>query len=125
MGSKFQTALGFPNGRVTWIKFGLLFLYDREWSKSGGKLKYQSEKSRAISVSRETSYESLHYIISCLVNVNLNESSIKVKFLFYSPEVLAPIEVVNDDDVQIFLCENSVVNTRTSLCVTTEPNSVV
>ncbi|KAK3200582.1 hypothetical protein Dsin_023997 [Dipteronia sinensis] len=43
-----------------------------------------------------------------------------MKFLFNSPEVLAPIEVVNDDDVQIFLCENSIVNTRTSLCVTTE-----
>ncbi|KAK3188578.1 hypothetical protein Dsin_028139 [Dipteronia sinensis] len=101
-------------------KVRFVVLYDGEWSKSGGKFKYQCGKSRAISVSRETSYESLHDIISCLVNVNPNESSIKMKFLFNSLKVLAPIEVVNDDDVQIFLCENSVVKTRTSLCVTTE-----
>ncbi|TXG65845.1 hypothetical protein EZV62_007120 [Acer yangbiense] len=43
-----------------------------------------------------------------------------MKFIFNSTEVLAPFEVVNDDDVQVFLCENSDVNTKTSLCVTTE-----
>ncbi|KAK3194115.1 hypothetical protein Dsin_025425 [Dipteronia sinensis] len=94
------------------VRFAVL--YDEEWSNSGGKYKYHSGKSKVISVSREISYESLHDIISCLVNVNPNESSIKMKFLFNSPEVLASFEVVNDDDVQIFLCENSVVNTRTS-----------
>ncbi|KAK2640917.1 hypothetical protein Ddye_022680 [Dipteronia dyeriana] len=89
-------------------------------SESGGKFKYQSEKSRLISVSRETSYESLEDIIYGLVNVNPNEFSIKMKYLFNSPEVLAPFEVMNDDDVQMFLCENSVVKTQTSLCVITE-----
>ncbi|KAK0597001.1 hypothetical protein LWI29_020858 [Acer saccharum] len=53
-------------------------------------------------------------------SANRNESSIKMKFIFNSPKVLAPFEVVNDDDVQVFLCENSDVNTRTSLCVTVE-----
>ncbi|TXG68877.1 hypothetical protein EZV62_003812 [Acer yangbiense] len=76
--------------------------------------------SKIISVSRETSYESLHDIVSRLVEANPNESSIKMKFIFNSPEVLASFEVVNDDDVQVFLCENSDVNTRTSLCVTVE-----
>ncbi|TXG70431.1 hypothetical protein EZV62_005366 [Acer yangbiense] len=76
--------------------------------------------SKIISVSRETSYESLHDIVSRLVEANPNESSIKMKFIFNSPEVLAPFEVVNDDDVQVFLCDNSDVNTRTSLCVTVE-----
>ncbi|KAK2657870.1 hypothetical protein Ddye_010922, partial [Dipteronia dyeriana] len=82
-----------------------------EWSESGGKFKYQSRKSRLISVSREISYESLQGIISCLINVNPNEFSIKMKYLFNSPEVLALFEVVNDDDVQMFLCENSIVKT--------------
>ncbi|KAK0608389.1 hypothetical protein LWI29_029977 [Acer saccharum] len=68
----------------------------------------------------ETLYESLQDIISRLVNVNPNEFSIKMKCIYNSPEVLAPFEVVNDDDVQVFLCENSVVNKRISLCVTTE-----
>ncbi|KAK3199280.1 hypothetical protein Dsin_022695 [Dipteronia sinensis] len=93
-------------------KVRFVVLYDGEWSKSGGKFKYQSGKSKVNLVSGETSYESLHDIVSRLVNVNSNESSIKMKFMFNSPEVLAPFEVVNDDDVQIFLCENSVVNTR-------------
>ncbi|TXG72688.1 hypothetical protein EZV62_001267 [Acer yangbiense] len=48
----------------------------------------------------ETSYESLHDIVSRLVNVNPNESSIKMKFIYNSPEVSTPFEVVNDDDVQ-------------------------
>ncbi|KAK2640623.1 hypothetical protein Ddye_028418 [Dipteronia dyeriana] len=43
-----------------------------------------------------------------------------MKYLFNLPEVLAPFEVVNDDDLQMFLRENFVVKTRTSLCVTTE-----
>ncbi|KAK2638622.1 hypothetical protein Ddye_026417, partial [Dipteronia dyeriana] len=102
-------------------KVRFVVLYDGEWSQSGGKFKYQSEKSRLISVSREISYESLEDIIFDLINVNPNEFSIKMKYLFNSPEVLAPFEVVNDDDVQMIFCENSVVKTRTSLCVTTVP----
>ncbi|KAK2645743.1 hypothetical protein Ddye_020938 [Dipteronia dyeriana] len=101
-------------------KVRFVVLYDGKLSESGGKFKYQSGKSRLISISRETSYESLQDIISYLVNVNPNEFSIKMKLLFNSPEVLVPFEVVNEDNVQIFLCENSVVNTRTSLCVTME-----
>ncbi|KAK2661877.1 hypothetical protein Ddye_000451 [Dipteronia dyeriana] len=101
-------------------KVRFVVLYDGEWSESGGKFKYQSGKSRLISVSRKTSYESLEDIIYGLDNVNPNEFSIKMKYLFNSPEVLAQFEVVNNDDVQMFLCENSVVKTRTSLCVTTE-----
>ncbi|KAK0605900.1 hypothetical protein LWI29_031961 [Acer saccharum] len=75
---------------------------------------------KVISVPRETSYESLLDIVSRLVEANPSESSIKMKFIFNSLEVLSPIEVLNDDDVQVFLCENSDVNTRTSLCVTIE-----
>ncbi|TXG70652.1 hypothetical protein EZV62_005587 [Acer yangbiense] len=101
-------------------KVQFVVLYGGEWIKSGEKFKYKYGMSKIISVSRETSYESLHYIVSRLVEANPNESSIKMKFIFNSPEVLAPFEVVNDDDVQVFLCENSDVNTRTSLCVTVE-----
>ena len=100
------------------VRFAVL--YGGEWSNNGGKLKYQNGICKVISVSRETSYESLHDIVSRLVEANPTESSIKMKFIFNSPEVLAPIEVLNDDDVQVFLCENSDVNTRTSLCVTIE-----
>ncbi|KAK0603393.1 hypothetical protein LWI29_004484 [Acer saccharum] len=101
-------------------KVRFVVLYGGEWIKSGEKFKYQYKVSKIISVSRETSYESLHDIVSRLVEANPNKSSIKMKFIFNSPEVLAPFEVVNDDDVQVFLCENSDVNTRTSLCVTVE-----
>ncbi|KAK2661769.1 hypothetical protein Ddye_000343 [Dipteronia dyeriana] len=45
----------------------------------------------------ETSYESLEDIISGLINVNPNEFSIKMKYLFNSSEVLALFEVVNDE----------------------------
>ncbi|KAK2649427.1 hypothetical protein Ddye_016916 [Dipteronia dyeriana] len=102
-------------------KVRFVVLYDEEWSESGGKFKYQFGKSRLISVSRETSYESLEDIISGLINVNPNEFFIKMKYLFNSPEVLAPFEVVNYDDVQMFFCENSVVKTQTLLRVTTVP----
>ncbi|TXG73081.1 hypothetical protein EZV62_001660 [Acer yangbiense] len=101
-------------------KVRFVVLYGGEWSNSGGKFKYQTGMSKVILVSRETLYESLHDIVSRLVEANPNESSIKMKFIFNSPEVVAPFEVVNDADVQVFLCENSDVNTRTSLCVTTE-----
>ncbi|TXG69251.1 hypothetical protein EZV62_004186 [Acer yangbiense] len=101
-------------------KVRFVVLYGGEWSNSGGKFKYQYEMSKVISVSRETSYESLHDIVSRLVEANPSESSNKMKFIFNSPEVLAPFEVLNDADVQVFLCENSDVNTRTSLCVTIE-----
>jgi len=101
-------------------KVRFVVLYGGEWINSGEKFKYKSRMSKIISVSRETSYESLHDIVSRLVEANPNECSIKMKFIFNSPEVLAPFEVVNDDDVQVFLCENSDVNTRTSLCVTIE-----
>ncbi|KAK2654784.1 hypothetical protein Ddye_014640, partial [Dipteronia dyeriana] len=90
-------------------KVRFVVLYDGEWSESDEKFKYQSGKSRLILVSRETSYESLKDIIYGLVNVNSNEFSIKIKYFFNSSEVLAPFEVVNDDDVQMFLCKNSVV----------------
>ncbi|KAK2664669.1 hypothetical protein Ddye_003243 [Dipteronia dyeriana] len=101
-------------------KVRFVVLYDGEWIESGGKFKYQSGKSRLILVSRETSYESLEDIIYGLIKVNPNEFSIKMKYLFNSAEVLAPFEVMNDDDVEMFLCENSVVKTRTLLCVTTK-----
>jgi hypothetical protein len=101
-------------------KVRFVVLYGGEWSNNGGKFKYQFGMCKVISVSRETTYQSLHDIISRLVEANPSESSIKMKFIFNSPEVLAPFEVLNDDDVQVFLCENSDVNTRTSLCVTIE-----
>ncbi|KAK0573575.1 hypothetical protein LWI29_034673 [Acer saccharum] len=104
-------------------KVRFVVLYGGEWSNNGGKFKYQYGMYKVISVSRETSYESLLDIVSRLVEVNPSESSIKMKFIFNSPEVLPPIEVLNDDDVQVFLCENSDVNTRTSLCVTIERKS--
>ncbi|KAK0598224.1 hypothetical protein LWI29_032678 [Acer saccharum] len=104
-------------------KVRFVVLYGGEWSNNGGKFKYQYGMYKVISVSRETSYESLLDIVSRLVEVNPSESSMKMKFIFNSPEVLPPIEVLNDDDVQVFLCENSDVNTRTSLCVTIERKS--
>ncbi|TXG72759.1 hypothetical protein EZV62_001338 [Acer yangbiense] len=55
------------------------------------------------SVSRETSYESLLDFVSRLVEANPSESSIKMKFIFNSPKVLAPFEVLNDDDVQYLI----------------------
>ncbi|KAK3192922.1 hypothetical protein Dsin_024232 [Dipteronia sinensis] len=69
------SGLDYLTGCMDKVRF--VVLYDGEWNKSGGKFKYQSGKSRAISVLRETSYESLHDIISCLVNVNPIESFIK------------------------------------------------
>ncbi|TXG74307.1 hypothetical protein EZV62_002886 [Acer yangbiense] len=104
-------------------KVRFVALYGGEWSNSGGKFKYQYGMYKVILVPRETSYESLLDIVSRLVETNPSESSIKMKFIFNSPEVLPPIEVLNDDDVQVFLCENSDVNTRTSLCVTIERKS--
>ena len=95
-------------------KVRFVVLYGGEWSNNGGKFKYQFGMCKVISVSRETTYQSLHDIISRLVEANPSESSIKMKFIFTSPDVLAPFEVLNDDDVQVFLCENSDVNT--SLC---------
>ena len=79
---------------------------------------------KVILVSRETSYKSLHDIVSRLAEAN-SESSIKMKFIFNSPEVLAPFEVLNDDDVQVFLCENSDLNTRIYLCVTIERKRII
>ncbi|KAK0573763.1 hypothetical protein LWI29_013174 [Acer saccharum] len=80
-------------------KVRFVVLYGSEWSNSGGKFKYQSGMCKVISVSMETSYESLYDIVSRLVETNPSESSIKMKFIFNSPKVLAPLEVLNDDDV--------------------------
>ncbi|KAI9191768.1 hypothetical protein LWI28_013140 [Acer negundo] len=106
-------------------KVWFVVLYGGEWINSGEKFKYQYGMSKIISVSREISYGSLHGIVSRLVEANPNECSIKMKFIFNSPEVLAPFEVVTNDDVQVFLCENSDVNTRTSLCVTIEWKRII
>ena len=106
-------------------KVRFVVLYGGEWSNNGGKFKYQFGMCKVISVSRETTYQSLHDIISRLVEANPSESSIKMKFIFNSPEVLAPFEVLNDDDVQVFLCENSDVNTRTCLYVTIERKRII
>ena len=72
-------------------KVRFVVLYDGKWSKSNGRFKYQSRMCKVILVSRETSYESLHDIVSRLVEANPSESSIKMKFFFNSPEVFAQI----------------------------------
>ena len=72
-------------------KVRFVVLYGGEWSNNGGKFKYQFGMCKVISVSRETTYQSLHDIISRLVEANPSESSIKMKFIFNSPEVLAQI----------------------------------
>ncbi|KAK2656092.1 hypothetical protein Ddye_009144 [Dipteronia dyeriana] len=117
--ASFELDKAYKDGFMDKIRF--VVLYNGEWSESGGKFKCQSGKSRLILVLRKTLYESSEDIISGLINVNPNEFSIKMKYLFNSSEVLAPFEVVNDDDVQMFFCENSVVKTRTLLRVTTVP----
>ena len=101
-------------------KVRFVVLYGGKWSNNGGRFEYQYGMCKVISVSRETTYQSLHDIISHLVETNPSESSIKMKFIFNSPDVLASFEVLNDDDVQVFLWENSVVNTRTFLYITIE-----
>ncbi|TXG54850.1 hypothetical protein EZV62_020106 [Acer yangbiense] len=87
-----------PNWRwVAWIKSDLLCYMAVNGVTVVGRSNINMEY---FSVSKETSYESLLDIVSRLVEANPSESSIKMKFIFNSPKVLAPFEVLNDDDVQ-------------------------
>ncbi|KAK0580693.1 hypothetical protein LWI29_005134 [Acer saccharum] len=82
---------------VAWIKSDLLCYMAVNRVTMVGRSNINMEY---FSVSRETSYESLLDIVSRLVEANPSESSIKMKFIFNSPNVLTPFEVLNDDDVQ-------------------------
>ncbi|TXG49057.1 hypothetical protein EZV62_024932 [Acer yangbiense] len=71
-------------------KVRFVVLYGGEWSNSGGKFKYQYGMHKVISVSRETSYESLLDIVSRLVEANPSLNN----------------ELVNEDFANVFESDN-------------------
>lgn len=100
--------------------------YDGEWVKSPetGTFRFDGSKAKGISVPKNITYGELLDRIYCLLNLDRNEFWISMKFLYASSVPVAPAEIVNDDDVNFFIGENSSkVNLRTPLCVTLERRS--
>ncbi|TXG67595.1 hypothetical protein EZV62_008870 [Acer yangbiense] len=94
-------------------------LYDGNWIDSGGKFRYESGKSRGVTLPRETSYSVLLETVCGIVGMNPSSRGvIEMKFNYVAPEAIPPIKVVNDDDVKFFLAENADVTTRSPLCIT-------
>ncbi|TXG67599.1 hypothetical protein EZV62_008874 [Acer yangbiense] len=91
-------------------KVRFVVLYNGKWTDSDGKSRYESGKLRGVILPRETSYRVLLETAGRIVGV-----IIQMKFNYVAPEVIPPIEVVNDDDVKFFLAENADVTTRSPL----------
>lgn len=99
----------------------ILVAYDGEWIESpeGGVFRFNGSKSKGISVPKKITYLELLDRVYCLLMVDRNEFDIIMKFLYASSLPVAPADIVNDDDVNFFIGENSGnVSLRTPLCLT-------
>ncbi|KAL5574343.1 hypothetical protein UlMin_023940 [Ulmus minor] len=101
----------------------IIVSYDGEWviSPEKGIFRFNGSKAKGISVPKNITYLELLQRISQLLNVDTNEFTVSMKFLFSTSVPVAPAEIADDDDVNFFIAENSSeVSYRTPLCVTLE-----
>ncbi|KAJ4717563.1 MuDR family transposase [Melia azedarach] len=101
------------------VRFPVVF--DGEWVNTDGKYKFNGRECKGVMLSPSSSYEDMLKTVARIINANLLESKITMKFAWNSPEPLPPTEITGDEDVRFFMAENRVA--RTPLYVTIESMS--